>query len=211
MHNKNPAITQYPSPIKEQKCSLSKEEKIDYIATRFKEIMEVLDLDLEDPSLQRTPYRVAKMYVNEIFSGLDENNFPELSFIEEHGLSDMVMLRVGFTSFCEHHFVPMNGTVYVAYKPNKKLIGLSKVPRIVKYFSKRPQVQERLTAQIGDALSTVLETEDVAVYVDAKHYCVIARGIEDQCGNTVTHRFRGVFEKDEMMRKQFMASIRESV
>ena len=114
----------------------------------------------------------------------------------------MVLVKVSFTSFCEHHFVPMRGVVYVAYLPNERLIGLSKIPRIVRYFARRPQVQERLTAQIADALSLLLETEDVAVSCMAEHFCVIARGVEDGESHTVTNVLRGAFEKDANLRRE---------
>lgn len=205
----SPSITNFPSPIRPS--LLSKEEKITYISERFEQIMEALGLDLSDDSLARTPQRIAKMYVNEIFSGLDEETFPEISFIKDHfeheGKSNMVFVKVSFCSFCEHHFVPMNGTVYVAYMPNGKLIGLSKIPRIVRFFARRPQVQERLTAQIADSLSLLCETEDVAVSITAQHYCVIARGIEDESSHTITNCLRGDFETNDVLRREFFESI----
>jgi GTP cyclohydrolase IA len=206
-----PAITHFPSPIVTERSTLSREEKIEYIAVRFKEIMEMLDLDLSDASLAKTPYRVAKMYVNEVFSGLDYNNFPTISHIdndfkyETH--NHIVFMRVNFNSFCEHHFVPMVGTAYVAYVPHEKVIGLSKIPRIVRYFSRRPQVQERLSAQIADCLVTVLESEDVAVSIAAEHYCILARGIEDEESHAITNVLRGKFESDIELRKEFFEAI----
>jgi GTP cyclohydrolase I len=207
--NKYAAVTRFPSPIAPN--SLNDDEKIEVIADHFRQIMEILGLDLTDDSLANTPYRVARMYVKEVFSGLDFNQFPQISFIKdefhhEHK-SHIVLVKVGFTSFCEHHFVPMNGTAYVAYLPNKKLIGLSKIPRIVRFFARRPQVQERLTAQIADSLSIVLNTEDVAVSITAKHFCVIARGIEDENGHTITNVLRGKFDTSEELRKEFFAGI----
>lgn len=208
------AITRFPSPITEKINAMDDEEKIEYIAERFSDIMEALGMDLEDDSLCRTPYRVAKMYVKEIFSGLNVDNFPEVTFMKDHyhkeGKSNIVFVKVHFTSFCEHHFVPMMGYAYVAYLPKGKLIGLSKIPRIVKFFAKRPQVQERLTAQIADSLSTVLETEDVAVSVTAQHFCVVARGIEDQNGHTTTNDFRGKFEEEGLMRQEFFEAVTQS-
>lgn len=205
----SPAVTNYPSPI--SPSNLSKDERIAYIAERFEQILEVLGLDLSDDSLARTPQRIAKMYVNEIFSGLDVNEFPEISFIEDHfeheGKSNMVFVKVSFCSFCEHHFVPMNGTVYVSYMPKGKLIGLSKIPRIVRFFARRPQVQERLTAQIADSLSLLCETDDVAVSITAQHYCVIARGIEDENSHTITNCLRGEFEANDILRREFFESI----
>lgn len=190
---------------------MTKEEKIAFIAERFREIMEVLGLDLSDESIERTPYRVAKMYVDEIFSGLDINNFPEISFMKNHYHNEergnIVFVKVHFTSFCEHHFVPMNGVAYVAYLPYKKLIGLSKIPRIVKFFSQRPQIQERLTAQIADSLATLLETENVAVSITAQHFCVAARGIGDRNSHTTTNVLRGQFHKETIYRQEFFHSI----
>lgn len=205
------AKTRFPSPILDQKPDLTDEEKIEIIAKNFQNIMEVLGLDLTDDSLVRTPYRIAKMYVKEIFSGLDPLNFPQISFFKDEYHHEhkphMVLVKVGFTSFCEHHFVPMNGTAYVAYLPEDKLIGLSKIPRIVRFFSKRPQVQERLTAQIADCLALLLNTDNVAVSITANHYCVIARGIEDETGRTITNVLRGQFDSDENLRREFFEGI----
>lgn len=208
---KQAAITNFPSPIVENVHNLSDDEKISIISDHFKEIMITLGLDLSDGSLARTPYRIAKMYVKEIFSGLDVENFPDISFIDEcykhHDRSNMVFVKVNFHSFCEHHFVPMSGTAYIAYIPQKRLIGLSKIPRIVKYFSQRPQVQERLGAQIADALTLLLDTEDVAVSVTARHFCVIARGIEDTESHTITNILRGEFDKNSKLREEFFEGI----
>lgn len=205
------AITRFPSPLALNPPQLSDEEKIAYIAERFRDIMEVLGLDLSDESLTRTPYRVAKMYVNEIFSGLDLKQFPTVSFIEDeyayNSQPSMVFVKVNFNSFCEHHFVPMNGTAYVAYLPNRKLIGLSKIPRIVKFFACRPQVQERLTAQIADSLAMLLDTEHVAVSLTAQHFCVIARGIEDTESHTTTNMLRGDFNTNDNIRREFFEAI----
>lgn len=205
------AITNFPSPILPKVSCLSDEEKIAKIEEHFRGIMEALGLDINDDSLARTPYRVAKMYVKEIFSGLDPKAFPEISFFKdefhhEHH-SNMVFVKVGFTSFCEHHFVPMNGIAYVAYLPEDQLIGLSKIPRIVRYFSRRPQVQERLTAQIADSLSILLETDNVAVSITAHHYCVIARGIEDENSHTITNVLRGEFNTNPNLRSEFFEGV----
>lgn len=205
------AITHFPSPILPKGSPLSDEEKIKRIEDHFRGIMETLGLDINDDSLAKTPYRVAKMYVKEIFSGLDLDAFPEISFFKdefhhEHH-SNMVFIKVGFTSFCEHHFVPMNGIAYVAYLPEDKLIGLSKIPRIVRYFSRRPQLQERLTAQIADSLAILLDTDNVAVSVTAHHYCVIARGIEDETGHTITNVLRGEFDTNPNLRREFFEGV----
>lgn len=208
------AKTRFPSPIVEQADPLSNEEKIEFIASRFKEIMEVLGLDLSDDSLNQTPQRIAKMYVNEIFSGLDYHKFPEISYFEDHfqheSKVNTVLVKVNFCSFCEHHFVPMPGVAHVAYIPKGKLIGLSKIPRIVRFFAKRPQVQERLNAQIADCLSLLLDTEDVAVSITAQHYCVIARGVEDENSHTITNTLRGQFESHPELRREFFEGINRS-
>lgn len=205
------ATTRFPYPFAKNPPEMSNEEKIEYIAVRFREIMEVLGLDVNDESLARTPYRVAKMYVEEIFSGLDIEQFPEVRFIKDcfshNHRANMVFVKVNFNSFCEHHFVPMIGTAYVAYIPNGKLIGLSKIPRIVRFFACRPQVQERLTSQIADSLAILLGTENVAVSMSAKHFCIIARGIEDTESVTVTNVLRGDFDTNEAIRREFFEAI----
>lgn len=183
------------------------ETKVAFIAARFREIMLCLGLDLEDPSLAKTPQRVAEMYILEIFSGLDPDSFPSLAFTEEDFLEEaevpFVFTKASFYSFCEHHFVPMFGTAYIAYLPNKKVIGLSKIPRLVRHFAKRPQLQERLTRQVADALASVLETDHVAVSLTAQHFCVLARGVEDQASYTVTDVFRGKFAESDALKTQF--------
>lgn len=186
--------------------SLTSDQKIEKIAHHFKEIMNTLGLDLENDSLEKSPYRVAKMYVNEIFSGLNQSTFPELSVIEnEMQYDQMIVIKdVSVISFCEHHFVTIHGRANIAYIPNKRVIGLSKINRIVKFFSRRPQVQERLTKQIADCLSYVLDTPHVAVLIDAKHYCVISRGVEDVNSTTLTCDLRGNFKNDEKTRAEFM-------
>lgn len=211
----SPATTNFPSPILSPKPKLSKEEKIKRIAASFGEILNTLGLDLKDDSLAQTPYRIAKMYVEEIFSGLEEENFPSISFFKdelhhEHK-ANMVFVKVGFTSFCEHHFVPMTGLAYVAYVPGKELIGLSKIPRIVRYFAKRPQVQERLTAQIADSLALLLNSNDVAVSINAHHFCVAARGVQDECSHTITNVLRGEFNSNANLRSEFFDGINRNL
>lgn len=209
----NPILTRFPTPLKEERPPLSNEEKVEYIAERFREIMEILGLDLSDESLAKTPLRVAKMYVNEIFSGLDPNQFPAISFIEDQykveGRSNPVFMKVHFCSFCEHHFVPMVGNAYVSYLPHEKLIGLSKIPRIVQFFARRPQVQERLTVQIADSLATLLETEDVAVALKAEHFCVKARGVEQEESHAFTYCLRGAFEGNLELRREFFEAMKQ--
>ena len=207
---KDPAITRYPSPIAQQ--TLTKNEKISLIADHFYDIMQILGLDMENESLAKTPKRVAKMYVNEIFSGLDPKNFPDIHLIDEECASDVghhsqLMTKCSFTSFCEHHFVPMYGQVFVAYLPNSHLIGLSKIHRIVNFFARRPQLQERLTSQIADSLSLILGHENVAVSIQAKHSCVMIRGIQDTDGATTTSYFSGEFKNNEHLRNEFWHNI----
>jgi GTP cyclohydrolase I len=197
-----------PTPYIESK--LSDNDKIDKITTHFKSIMEILGMDLTNDSLVKSPHRVAKMYVNEIFAGLKTENFPRISVIEnEMQYDQMIVVKdVSVISFCEHHFVTIEGKANIAYIPNKRVIGLSKINRIVRYFSQRPQVQERLTKQIADCLSYVLDTQDVAVMIDAKHYCVISRGVEDVNSSTLTSDLRGEFKIDGKTRQEFMMHTR---
>lgn len=197
-----------PSPTVES--TLSDEEKIQTIQTHFTEIMKVLGLDLADDSLRDTPKRMAKMYVNEIFGGLNPQNFPKITVIENKMQYDqMVCVQdIEVMSVCEHHFQPIDGFATVAYIPKNKVIGLSKLNRIVTYFAKRPQVQERLTKQVADCLQYILETEDVAVHINAKHYCVIARGTQDTHSTTTTSDLRGAFKKAESTRLEFLKQCR---
>jgi GTP cyclohydrolase I len=183
----------------------TQEEKIKIIAEKFRDIMETLGLDLEDDSLAGTPYRVAKMYVQEVFSGLDPANMPKVALFENKYAYNEMLIEKNITvhSMCEHHFVPIIGLAHVAYVSSGKVIGLSKINRIVRYFSKRPQVQERLTCEIAEHLTQILETEDVAVIIDAKHYCVAMRGIEDNASSTITSVYRGKFE-EIAYREQFL-------
>lgn len=186
------------------------EEKIERITQKFTEIMETLGLDLEDDSLKETPHRVAKMYVNEVFSGLDPKKFPKTTVIENkmHYDQMIVVQNISCLSFCEHHFLPIDGFATVAYIPNNKVIGLSKINRIVQYFARRPQVQERLTKQIADCLQYILETEHIAVHINAKHYCVVMRGIEDTGSTTSTADLRGHFKMLQETREEFLQHCR---
>ena len=169
---------------------------MEHIAFHFSEFMQTLGLDLSDDSLRGTPMRVAKMYVKEIFSGLDPKNKPKIAlFDNKYQYRQMLIEKnITFYSNCEHHFVPIIGKAHVAYISSGKVIGLSKLNRMVQYFAKRPQVQERLTNQIGRELQQILETDDVAVIIDAKHLCVSSRGIQDDTSATVTSFFGGAFE-----------------
>ena len=185
--------------------NLDRKDKIEIIESHFAKIMETLGLDLGDDSLMDTPKRVAKMYTNEIFWGLDYEAFPKCTTVaNKMGYDEMVVERnVNVQSNCEHHFVIIDGLATVAYVPNEKVLGLSKINRIVEYFSKRPQIQERLTEQIFYALQFILETNDVAVMIDAQHYCVKSRGVEDTGSSTVTTRLGGGFKSDPEVRNEF--------
>ena len=190
--------TSIDTPMREDAFELSDIEKKKKIQKYFKAIMETLGLDLKDDSLSGTPHRVAKMYVDEIFYGLNPNNKPKVALFEnKYKYNEMLVERnITFYSNCEHHFVPIYGKVHVAYISSGKVIGLSKINRIVDYFARRPQVQERLTNQIGNELMEILETEDVAVIVDAKHMCVSSRGIKDNSSATTTSFYSGKFRDD---------------
>jgi len=192
------------TPIK--KRNLDRKEQIDIIEGNFAEIMRALGLDLTDDSLIDTPKRVAKMYVNEIFWGLDYDAFPKCTTVDNKmKYNEMVVERnVNVQSNCEHHFVIIDGTATVAYVPKDRVLGLSKINRIVEYFSKRPQIQERLTEQIFHTLQFILGTEDVAVMIDAQHYCVKSRGVEDTGSSTVTSRLGGGFKNDPAARSEFL-------
>lgn len=189
--------------------SLDRKDKIDEIEKSFKHIMQVLGLDLNDDSLVETPKRVAKMYVNEIFWGLDYDAFPKCTTVDNKmKYNEMVVERnVNVQSNCEHHFVVIDGLATVAYVPRQRVLGLSKINRIVEYFSKRPQIQERLTEQIFHALCFILETDDVAVLINAKHFCVRSRGVEDTGSSTVTTRLGGGFKTDPAARAEFMRMV----
>lgn len=197
--------TSYDTPLRKDAFELADQEKIKIIAAHFKEIMHTLGLDLTDDSLRGTPRRVAKMFVKEIFSGLDPANKPEIRLFENKYRYSQMLIEKNITLYsnCEHHFVPIIGRAHVAYISSGKVIGLSKLNRIVQYFSRRPQVQERLTMQIANELKAVLETEDVAVVVDAVHLCVSSRGIKDTASSTITAEYSGRF-LDESTKREFL-------
>ena len=186
---------------------LTRDEKYDRVKAAFADIADALGLDLSDDSLEETPHRIAKMYVDEIFSGLNYDNFPKISVIENKmHVEEMVKIDdISVISTCEHHFVTIDGKSRVAYIPGDKIIGLSKINRIVRFFSQRPQVQERLTQQVMVSLQTLLETDDVAVRIDAMHYCVKARGVMDAGSRTETTALGGAFKTDPQIRSQFLA------
>ena len=185
---------------------LSADEKYRRISQQMVQVLETLGLDLNDDSLAETPHRIAKMYVHEIFSGLDYRHFPKLSLIDNKmGANEMVKVRnIDLTSTCEHHFVTIDGAAKVAYIPKDTIIGLSKINRIVRFFGQRPQVQERLTRQILVALQTLLGTEDVAVSIDATHYCVKSSGIMDSNSSTSTTALGGCFKENIHTRAEFL-------
>ena len=198
--------TSLETPLRDDAFKMDDDLKVELIEKHFKEIMHILGLDLSDDSLQGTPHRVAKMYVKEVFAGLNPKNKPEPKLFEnKYKYKEMLVEKdITFFSHCEHHFVPIYGKAHVAYISNGNVIGLSKINRIVQYFSKRPQVQERLTMQIGNDLREILGTEDVAVILDAYHMCVSSRGIKDTSSSTVTSFYSGKFETDEQSRNEFL-------
>lgn len=186
---------------------LTRDEKYEQIKASMTDVVTTLGLDLTDDSLCETPHRIAKMYVDELFGGLDYSNFPKMSVIDNKmGVEEMVRVSdISVISTCEHHFVTIDGGSRVAYVPKDKIVGLSKINRIVRFFAQRPQVQERLTQQVLVALQTLLETDDVAVQIDATHYCVKSRGVMDSNSQTQTTAFGGVFKADKTVRAEFLA------
>ncbi|MEK6781257.1 MAG: GTP cyclohydrolase I FolE [Bacteroidota bacterium] len=198
-------VYSYETPMRTDAFELSDEEKIEKIESHFREIMIVLGLDLRDDSLSGTPRRVAKMFVKEAFSGLNPVNRPTARLFENKYNYDQMLVEkdITFFSHCEHHFVPIYGKIHVGYFSSGKVIGLSKINRFVQYFAKRPQVQERLTMQIGKELERVLKTQDMAVVVDANHMCVASRGVGDTNSKTGTAYFSGKF-KDENVKREFL-------
>ena len=193
------------TPLRNDAFNLSDEEKMEIIALKFRDIMNVLGLDLTDDSLKGTPKRVAKMFVQETFRGLNPKNFPSITLFENKYQYKQMLIEknISVQSTCEHHFVPIIGNAHVAYISSGKVIGLSKLNRLVEYFSKRPQVQERLTVQIANELKKVLKTEDVAVFIEAEHLCVQSRGVKDIHSSTITSSFHGKF-LSEATRREFL-------
>ena len=200
--------TSVNTPLKKDAFEKTDDEKIAVIEKHFAAIMDTLGLDLSDDSLRGTPKRVAKMYVQEIFSGLNPANKPAATLFENKYKYNQMLVEkdISFYSNCEHHFVPIYGKAHVAYISSGKVIGLSKLNRFVQYFAKRPQVQERLTMQIGKELQAILSTDDVAVIVDARHMCVASRGINDTSAATVTAFYGGRF-KEETVKHEFLKYI----
>lgn len=200
--------TSYDTPLKEDAFDMDDDLKMNLIEDKFRDIMEIMGLDLTDDSLNGTPKRVAKMYIKEIFSGLNPANKPKIALFEnKYQYNEMLVEKdITFYSNCEHHFVPIMGKAHVAYISSGKVIGLSKINRIVDYYARRPQVQERLTVQIANELKTILETDDVAVIIDAEHLCVSSRGVQDVNSSTVTAQFEGKF-KEESTKNELLTYI----
>lgn len=187
---------------------LESSQKTILIEGHFRNIMQTLGMDLTDDSMSESPLRVSKMYVNELLWGLDPNNFPKCTVVENKmGYDEMVLEKgIQVISLCEHHFQTIAGTASIAYIPKNKVIGLSKMGRVTEYFSRRPQIQERLTEQIYHALSYILETEDVAVLINAEHFCIKARGIQHQNSSTITSKIGGLFKEEAALRAEFFAA-----
>lgn len=204
----NHIMTSIETPLRDDAFKLSDEEKIVVIEQHFEKIMLTLGLDLTDDSLQGTPKRVAKMYVKELFKGLDPKHKPSLSTFENKYEYNQMLVEKNITLYsnCEHHFLPIVGKAHVAYIPNGKVIGLSKINRIVDFYSRRPQVQERLALQILSEMKTALNTDDVAVFIDAEHMCVSSRGVQDQTSSTITVEYSGKFTEEDT-KKEFLTYI----
>ena len=201
--------TSINTPLRDDAFDMSDGAKIEAIESKFREIMEIMGLDLTDDSLSGTPHRVAKMYVQEIFAGLNPANHPDVkTFDNVYGYDHMLVERnITLNSTCEHHFLPIVGVAHVAYIPEGKVVGLSKLNRIVDHYAKRPQVQERLSRQVLKALQEILGTQNVAVVMDAKHLCVSSRGIQDEGSSTVTASYGGLFETAPDVRAEFLQHI----
>jgi GTP cyclohydrolase I len=202
-------LTSVDTPLRSDAFKIDDELKIELIEKNFKEIMHILGLDLSDESLRDTPQRVAKMYVKEIFSGLNPENKPQPTLFKNKFKFNEMLVEKNITiySYCEHHFVPIIGKAHIAYFPKNHVIGLSKLNRIAQYYAKRPQVQERLTMQIASELKEALQTDDVAVLIDADHLCVASRGVNDVNSSTITSSYNGKFLNDET-RKEFLSHVR---
>jgi GTP cyclohydrolase I len=197
--------TSIDTPLRDDAFDISDEEKMAIIEDKFRDIMETMGLDLTDDSLRGTPHRVAKMFIKEVFYGLNPANKPKISVFEnKFKYNEMLVEKnINMNSTCEHHFLPIVGKAHVAYISNGEVIGLSKINRIVDFYARRPQVQERLTVQIANELKAILKTEDVAIVIDAKHMCVSSRGIQDESSSTVTAEYSGKF-KDGAVRDEFL-------
>lgn len=200
--------TSLETPLRDDAFAVDDDLKIELIQNHFREIMNILGLDLDDDSLSGTPYRVAKMYVKEIFGGLNPANKPDTKLFENKYQYNKMVIEKNITlySYCEHHFLPIIGKAHVAYFSGGKVIGLSKINRLVQYYARRPQVQERLTNQIADGMKEALQSDDVAVIIDAEHLCVRSRGIKDTNSNTITVSYSGKFQ-DEKNQMKFISLV----
>lgn len=200
--------TSLETPLRKGAFAVEDNLKIELIQNHFREIMNILGLDLDDDSLSGTPYRVAKMYVKEIFGGLNPANKPNIKLFENKYHYNKMMIEKNITlySYCEHHFLPIIGKAHVAYFSSGKVIGLSKINRLAQYYARRPQVQERLTNQIADGLKEALQSDDVAVIIDAEHLCVRSRGIKDTNSSTITASYSGKFQ-DEKNQMKFISLV----
>ena len=200
------------TPLRDDAFDLSDQEKIEIIRGYFEKIMHTLGLDLTDDSLKGTPTRVAKLFVKDLFKGLNERNKPSMSTFENKYRYGEMLVEKNITVYsnCEHHFLPIVGKAHVAYIPNDRVIGLSKINRIVDYYARRPQVQERLALQILNEMKESLHTKDVAVYIDAEHLCVSSRGVSDQSSSTVTVEYSGKF-REEQTKNEFLAYINDNL
>jgi len=198
------------TPINESALALENKKKIDILEEAFTTIWKTVGIDLNDDSLRETPNRMAKMYINEIYFGLKEENFPKCTTVDNKMRYDEMVIErdVNVQSNCEHHGVVIDGLATVAYIPKDRVLGLSKINRIVEYFSKRPQIQERLTEQVYHALQYILGTDNVAVVINAQHYCVKSRGVEDTGSSTMTSKLGGCFKTDPMVRAEFMSLVK---
>lgn len=201
--------TSLETPMREDAFAINDDLKIELIQNHFKEIMNILGLDLNDDSLKGTPHRVAKMYVKEVFSGLNPANKPATKLFENKYQYNEMLIEKDITlySYCEHHFVPIIGKVHVGYISNGQVIGLSKINRLVQYYAKRPQVQERLTNQIAEGLKEALQSEDVAVIIEASHLCVSSRGVSDTNTTTLTAHYSGKFQ-NEKTKAEFISLVK---
>lgn len=202
--------TSLETPLRPDAFELDDDLKVELIEKHFREIMLILGLDLNDDSLSGTPHRVAKMYVKEIFSGLNPANEPQIKLFEnKYNYNEMLVEKgIPFHSNCEHHFVPITGVAHCAYISNGKVVGLSKINRIVHYYARRPQVQERMTMQIANHLKRVLDTENIAVMIEAEHMCVSTRGVEDSGVVTITSEYGGKFKDDPKVKEEFLKLIK---
>lgn len=197
-----------PSPVP---TVLDHDTRKQLLSDHFKRVLELLGLDLADDSLRGTPDRIATMFLEEVFHGLNYANFPRVTTVSNNMKYDeMIATKCQVRSFCEHHFVPFTGQAHVAYIPNSHVLGLSKFNRVVDFFSRRPQIQERLTEQISCALKHILQTDDVAVVIEAEHLCVQLRGVQDECSSTITSKLSGRFRSVPEARSEFLALTRST-